>query len=113
MQAVASMATDDKDPRSTMSRNKETGKVATGGRRIKHHHFPSIHRDTWPTSRYSKDADQSPKTPSIKRKRGLKEKTTKPKKAPEQPLKPEALSARRSRPPIGTTIAASSGGRGG
>ena len=108
------MATGDKEPRSTMSRSKETGKVATGGRRIKHHHFPSIHRDTWPTkSDNFKDSDQPSKAPSTKRKRVPKEKTAKPKKAQQQPVKPKAQSVPQSRPPMGTFIAAAAGSEGG
>jgi len=44
------MATNDKDPRSVMSRGKGDGHVVNGARSVKHHRWASVssHRDIWP-----------------------------------------------------------------
>lgn len=44
------MATNDRDPRSVMSRGKGDGHVVNGGRMVKHHRWTSManHRETWP-----------------------------------------------------------------
>ena len=43
------MGTNDKEPRSVMSRGKGDGQVVHGARSIKHHHrWTSGHRGTWP-----------------------------------------------------------------
>ncbi|KAF6228918.1 hypothetical protein HO133_007030 [Letharia lupina] len=46
--AVASMGTNDKDPRSVMSRGKGDSQVVHGARLIKHHRWTSGSRGTWP-----------------------------------------------------------------
>ncbi len=65
-QAVASMATSDKDPRSVMSRGKGDSKVTTGARMVKHHRWASMasHRETWPEN---PDGAVDPAKSAIKR----------------------------------------------
>ena len=42
------MGTNDKEPRSVMSRGKGDSQVVHGARSIKHHRWTSGHRGTWP-----------------------------------------------------------------
>ena len=49
-QAVGSMAGDDKEPRSVMSRNKGHNNVVTGGRSVRYRRWPTAHKGTWPTN---------------------------------------------------------------
>ena len=42
------MGTNDKEPRSVMSRGKGNSQVVHGARSIKHHRWTSGHRGTWP-----------------------------------------------------------------
>ena len=42
------MGTNDREPRSVMSRGKGDGQVVHGARCIKHHRWSSGHRGTWP-----------------------------------------------------------------
>ncbi|KAL9637411.1 MAG: hypothetical protein Q9164_002197 [Protoblastenia rupestris] len=85
--AVASMATDDKEPRSVMSRNKGDSQVVSGARRVKHRQFPSVHRGTWPANHdesLGSNYDNRPTAKSTKTKRIVKDKAAKPKKQKEQ-----------------------------
>ncbi|KAL9127711.1 MAG: hypothetical protein Q9217_003462 [Psora testacea] len=98
LQAVASMATDDKEPRSVMSRNKGDSQVVSGARRVKHRHFPSVHRDTWPANpdeSLGPNPNPQPAPKPAKTKRISKDKTAKQKKHKEQGVSrpvPEAQS---------------------
>ena len=81
------MATNDKEPRSVMSRNRGDNQVVSGARRVKHRQFPAVHRDTWPANPDeslgpSLDAQAAPK--STRTKRIPKEKSAKQKKSKEQ-----------------------------
>ena len=80
------MATDDKEPRSVMSRNKGDGQVVTGARRIKHRNFPSVHRETWPMNTDSSQdlAHPAQATKATKKKRTPK--SPKPIKEHQQPV---------------------------
>ena len=91
------MSGDDVEPRSTMSRSKGDGKVMTGARKIKFRHFPSIHRETWPTGRSdSLDPPAAmPSAQSTKKKRVLKDKSVKSKKDRQQSTSIDHSAARR------------------
>lgn len=83
-QAVASMGTNDKEPRSVMSRGKGDSQVVHGARLIKHHRWTSGSRGTWPADAkledfLDPDADTE-MTPAAKRrktKRASKERVVK------------------------------------
>ena len=70
MQAVASMGTNDKEPRSVMSRGKGDNQVVHGARLIKHHRWTSG-RGTWPAgAKLENFLDDDPEfTPSSKRRK--------------------------------------------
>lgn len=82
--AVASMGTNDKEPRSVMSRGKGDSQVVHGARLIKHHRWTSGSRGTWPADAkledfLDPDADTE-MTPAAKRrktKRASKERVVK------------------------------------
>ncbi|KAL6719487.1 hypothetical protein ACLMJK_003727 [Lecanora helva] len=68
--AVASMATDDKEPRSVMSRGKGNGHIVHGARMVKHRRWTSTHRGTWPAASPGDSAGPEPDASSTsKRKR--------------------------------------------
>ena len=67
------MGTNDKEPRSVMSRGKGDSQVVHGARSIKHHRWTSGSRGTWPAGMKLEDflepnTDVDP-TPAIKRQR--------------------------------------------
>lgn len=75
------MSTNDKDPRSVMSRGKGDGQVVHGARMVKHRRWTSPHRETWPKNPNDPrqpEGDSQPATKRQKRPRGTKEKTEKP-----------------------------------
>jgi len=77
------MASEDKEPRSVMSRNKGDSQVVSGARFVKHHRYSSMHKSTWPTNPdESLDAgsDTQHAAKAAKPKRTPKEKAPKPKK---------------------------------
>ena len=81
-QAVASMGTNDKEPRSVMSRGKGDSQVVHGARVIKHHRWRSGSRGTWPAdAKLENLLDTEPEwTPAAKRrktKRASKERVAK------------------------------------
>ena len=70
------MATNDKEPRSVMSRGKGNGQVIHGARMVKHRRWTSPQRGTWPVKpdeRHDSDRDPSPPTKRQKTKRVLKD----------------------------------------
>ena len=78
------MGTNDKEPRSVMSRGKGDSQVVHGARSIKHHHrWTSGHRGTWPAganledfldpSSADRDRDLAPAIKRRKTKRASKE----------------------------------------
>ena len=76
------MATDDKDPRSVMSRNQGDSQVVSGARRLKHRSFIPVHRETWPANpdeALSPKSESQPSAKSTKTKRIPKEKAVKQK----------------------------------
>ena len=80
-QAVASMATDDREPRSVMSRGKGDGQVIHGARMVKHRRWTSPHRATWPAvpdEARESELDVPPASKRQKRPRVVKEKSAKP-----------------------------------
>ena len=76
------MATDDKEPRSVMSRGKGDGHVVHGARMVKHRRWTSPHRGTWPAATPSNShgpgQDVQPASKRHKRPRTVKEKAAKP-----------------------------------
>ena len=84
------MGTNDKEPRSVMSRGKGDGQVVHGARSIKHHHrWTSGHRGTWPAGTTLEDfcepGDERELVPAIKRrktKRASKERIPRSQKPP-------------------------------
>lgn len=76
------MATDDKAPRSVMSRGKGDGHVVHGARMVKHRRWTSPHRGTWPAAAHDEsresELDAQPASKRQKRPRVLKEKSAKP-----------------------------------
>ena len=78
--AVASMATDDREPRSVMSRGKGDGQVIHGARMVKHRRWTSPHRATWPPlpdEARESELDVPPASKRQKRPRVVKEKSAK------------------------------------
>lgn len=76
--AVASMGTNDKEPRSVMSRGKGDSQVVHGARLIKHHRWTSGSRGTWPVDAkledfVDPDTERTPATKRRKTKRASKE----------------------------------------
>ena len=69
MQAVASMASDDKEPRSVMSRGKSDGQVVHGARMVRHRRWTSPHRATWPAPPEESRPSESEVQPAPKRQR--------------------------------------------
>ena len=68
-QAVASMSTNDKEPRSVMSRGKGDGHVVNGARTVKFHRYTTPHRGTWPVNPdENRDSDPDPPPPSKRQK---------------------------------------------
>ena len=79
------MGTNDKEPRSVMSRGKGDSQVVHGARSIKHHRWTSGHRGTWPADMKLEDfiepSDERDMTPAYKRrktKRAAKERIPRP-----------------------------------
>ncbi|KAL9100660.1 MAG: hypothetical protein Q9163_003987 [Psora crenata] len=104
--AVASMATDDKEPRSVMSRNKGDNQIVSGGRRVRYRHFPSVHRGTWPANPdNSPGPDPEPQSAvkPTKTKRIAKDKAMKQKKNNEQWMGRQVPA-----PPVSAAIAGTS-----
>ena len=59
------MSTNDKEPRSVMSRGKGDGHVVHGARMVKHRRWSSPHRGTWPVNPDEhRESDPSPPPPS-------------------------------------------------
>lgn len=78
------MGTNDKEPRSVMSRGKGDGQVVHGARSIKHHRWTSGSRGTWPAGAKlenfldsNTDVDLIPATKRRKTKRASKERIPK------------------------------------
>jgi hypothetical protein len=81
---VASMATDDREPRSVMSRGKGDGRVVDGGRMVKHRRWSSPHRGTWPANpadSHEGELDRQHSFKRQKRPRTVKQKVEKPAKS--------------------------------
>lgn len=74
------MATNDKSPRSVMSRGKGDGLVVNGGRIVKHHRWTSMatHRETWPENPDEAVNPAKPAARRQKKKRTLVHKLEKP-----------------------------------
>ena len=66
------MASDDKEPRSTMSRSKGHGQVVTGGRSIKYRRWPTSHKETWPVNPESEAKTENEPSPANKRRKTLR-----------------------------------------
>ena len=63
------MSTNDKEPRSVMSRGKGDGQVVNGARMVKYRRFPSPHRGTWPVNPDNDtNSDPEPPPPSKRQK---------------------------------------------
>ena len=93
------MGTDDRDPRSVMSRGKGDGQVVHGARMIKHRRWTSPHRATWPAGPgdpHESGIDAQPAMKRQKRPRAVKEKSAKP--VPNTTLMAAAASASSSYP---------------
>ena len=75
------MASDDREPRSVMSRNpKGHNHVVTGGRSVRHRRWPSTHKSTWPMNpveALDTDGDPHHVSKRQKTKRVVKDKSTK------------------------------------
>lgn len=78
------MSTNDREPRSVMSRGKGDGHVVHGARMVKHHRWTSPHRGTWPANPADlrpSEVDHQPPPKRQKKPRVVKAKTEKPAKS--------------------------------
>lgn len=69
------MSTNDREPRSVMSRGKGDGQVVHGARVVKHHRWSSPHRGTWPANPADNrefEPDRQAPSKRQKRPRGVK-----------------------------------------
>ena len=88
------MSTNDKEPRSVMSRGKGDGHVVHGARMVKHRRWSSPHRGTWPVNPDEhRDSDPSPPPPSKRQRTKRVIKETK-----EKALAPDSGILRNQRP---------------
>ena len=88
------MSTNDREPRSVMSRGKGDSHVVHGARMIKHRRWSSPHRGTWPVNPDEhRDPDPSPPPPSKRQRTKRVIKETK-----EKAFAPESSVLRNPRP---------------
>lgn len=87
------MSTNEKEPRSVMSRGKGDGQVVNGARMIKYRRFLSPHRGTWPVNP-DDDANSDPDPPPpSKRQKTKRERVA---RGGEKALKPETVARRQT-----------------